>query len=92
MVKRDLALLVDQQVSFESLRQIAMKSDRKLLKDVSVFDVYLGDRLPAGKKSYALSFLIQDEEKTLSDKQIDAVVSKLITNFEKEAGATVRTQ
>lgn len=91
-VRRDLALLVDGGVTFEQLRQIAMKSERKLLKEVNVFDVYKGDRLPEGKKSVALSFLIQDDEKTLSDKQIDAVIKKLIINFEKESGATVRTQ
>src|SRR5690606_6247161 len=89
-VRRDLALLVDATVTFEQLKQIAIRSERKLLKEVNVFDVYTGDRLPEGKKSVALSFVIQDEEKTLSDKQIDAVIRKLIVNFEKESGGKVR--
>jgi phenylalanyl-tRNA synthetase beta chain len=89
-VKRDLALLVNDSVSFDSLRSIAEKTDKKLLKEVGVFDVYKGDKLPEGKKSYALSFVFQDDEKTLSDKQIDAVIQKLIYNFEKETGAEIR--
>ena len=89
-VRRDLSMLIDTNVSFNQLKQLALKSERALLKDVNVFDVYEGDKLPAGKKSYALSFLLQDEEKTLADKQIDAVMNKLITNFEKELGAEVR--
>lgn len=89
-VRRDLALLVDEAVTFEQLRNIAIKSERKLLKDVNIFDVYKGDKLPEGKKSYALSFSIQDEEKTLNDKQIDSIINKLIINFEKETGAVVR--
>lgn len=89
-VNRDLALLVDESVAFEQLKTIALKSERKLLKDVAIFDVYKGDKLPEGKKSYALSFVIQDDEKTLNDKQIEAIIKKLIINFEKETGATVR--
>jgi phenylalanyl-tRNA synthetase, beta subunit, non-spirochete bacterial len=89
-VRRDLSLLIDADVSFGKLKEIAEKSERKLLKSVSVFDVYTGDKLPAGKKSYALQFVLQDEEKTLNDKQIDAIVKKLIYNFEKETGAEVR--
>lgn len=89
-VRRDLALLVDVDVDFRKLHHIAMRTERKLLKEVSVFDVYKGDKLPENKKSYALSFVLQDEEKTLSDKQIDAIVKKLIHNFEKETGAEVR--
>ena len=89
-VRRDLALLVDDAVKFEQLKNIALKSERKLLKDVNIFDVYKGDKLPEGKKSYALSFTIQDEEKTLNDKQIDSIIQKLIINFEKETGAVVR--
>jgi phenylalanyl-tRNA synthetase beta chain len=89
-VKRDLSLLVDDAVSFDALKRIAERTEKKLLKEVGVFDVYKGDKLPAGKKSYALSFVIQDEEKTLSDKQIDAVIQKLIYNFEKETGAEIR--
>ncbi|HWK58057.1 MAG TPA: phenylalanine--tRNA ligase subunit beta [Parapedobacter sp.] len=89
-VRRDLSLLVDAEVTFGVLKGIAERTERKLLREVSVFDVYKGDKLPAGKKSYALHFVLQDEEKTLNEKQIDAIVKKLIINFEKEAGATVR--
>ncbi|MHC8950288.1 phenylalanine--tRNA ligase subunit beta [Sphingobacterium hungaricum] len=89
-VRRDLALLLDEAVHFEQLKQIAFKTERKLLKDVTIFDVYKGDKLPAGKKSYALSFVLQDEEKTLTDKQIDGIIQKLILNFEKEVSAKVR--
>lgn len=89
-VRRDLSMLVDTQVTFGQLKQIAQKTERKLLKDVNVFDVYQGDKLPTGKKSYALSFTLQDEEKTLTDKTIDSIIQKLIYNFGKEAGAEIR--
>lgn len=89
-VRRDLALLVDESVTFETLRTIAEKSERKLLKSVDVFDVYKGDRIASGKKSYALGFVLQDDERTLADKQIDAVIQRLIHNFGKEVGAEVR--
>jgi len=89
-VRRDLALLLDDHVTFDQLRLIANKTERKLLKEVQIFDVYKGDKLPEGKKSYALSFVLQDEEKTLTDKQIDGIIQKLIINFEKEVGASVR--
>src|SRR5690606_37534496 len=89
-VRRDLALLINDAVTFDQLKNIAFKSERKLLREVSIFDVYKGDKLLAGKKSYALSFSIQDEEKTLNDKQIDSIINKLILNFEKETGAVVR--
>ncbi len=89
-VRRDLSMLVDTQITFGQLKQIAHKTERKLLTDVNVFDIYQGDKLPAGKKSYALSFMLQDEEKTLTDKAIDAIMQKLIYNFGKEAGAEIR--
>ncbi len=89
-VRRDLSMLIDKQVTFGQLKQIAQKTERKLLKEVNVFDVYQGDKLPAGKKSYALSFILQDEEKTLTDKTIDAIMQKLIYNFGKEVGAEIR--
>lgn len=89
-VRRDLALLVDHSVVFSDLQKIAQKTDKKILREVNVFDVYQGDKLPAGKKSYALSFTFQDEEKTLTDKQIDALVQKLIINFGRDANAEVR--
>jgi len=89
-VRRDLSMLLNKDISFEQLKQIALKTERGLLKEVNVFDVYVGDKLPEGKKSYALSFLLQDEEKTLTDKQIEAIMQKLILNFEKQAGAEIR--
>ena len=89
-VRRDLSMLLNKEVSFDQLRQIAQKTEKRLLKEVNVFDVYMGDKLPEGKKSYALSFVLQDEEKTLNDKQIEAIMQKLILNFEKQAGAEIR--
>jgi len=89
-VRRDLSMLIDKNVSFGQLKQIAQRTERKLLKEVSVFDVYEGDKLPVGKKSYALSFTLQDDEKTLTDKAIDALMQKLIYNFGKEVGAEIR--
>ncbi len=89
-VRRDLSMLLEKKVQFEQLETIARKTEKNLLKEVSVFDVYEGDKLPAGKKSYALSFLLQDEEKTLTDQEIDQVMNKLINQFEKEAGAEIR--
>ena len=89
-VKRDLSMLIDKSVTFEQLRQIAHKTERKLLQEVDVFDVYEGERLPEGKKSYALSFILQDNEKTLTDKAIDSVMQKIMYNLGKEAGAEIR--
>jgi phenylalanyl-tRNA synthetase beta chain len=89
-VRRDLSMLIDKSVTFGQLKQIAQRTERKLLQDVNVFDVYEGDKLPAGKKSYALSFVIQDSEKTLTDKAIDGIMQKLIYNLTKEAGAEIR--
>ena len=89
-VRRDLSMLLSKEISFEQLKQIAYKTEKGLLKEVNVFDVYVGDKLPEGKKSYALSFLLQDDEKTLTDKQIDAIMQKLILNFEKQVGAEIR--
>lgn len=89
-VHRDLSMLIDQNITFQQLKQIAQKTERKLLKDVNVFDVYQGDKLPTDKKSYALSFVLQDEEKTLTDKAIDGIMQKLIASFGKEAGAEIR--
>ena len=89
-VRRDLSMLIDKTISFGQLKQIALRTERKLLKEVDVFDVYEGDKLPAGKKSYALSFILQDADKTLTDKAIDAIMQKLIYNLGKEAGAEIR--
>nr|WP_321378573.1 phenylalanine--tRNA ligase subunit beta [uncultured Bacteroides sp.] len=89
-VKRDLALLLDKQVLFAEIEKIAFESERKLLKEVSLFDVYEGKNLEAGKKSYAVSFMLQDENQTLNDKQIDKIMSKLIANLESKLGAKLR--
>ncbi|WP_308596658.1 phenylalanine--tRNA ligase subunit beta [uncultured Parabacteroides sp.] len=89
-VKRDLALLLDKSVQFAEIEKIATESERKLLKDVTLFDVYEGKNLPAGKKSYAVSFYLQDEGKTLNDKQIDAIMKKIQTNLEQKFGAQLR--
>ena len=89
-VSRDLALLVDNGVEFAQIEQIARQSEKKLLKRVELFDVYEGDKLPAGKKSYAVNFILQDEEKTMGDKQIDAIMQKLIANLKKQLGAELR--
>ncbi|PTQ95723.1 phenylalanyl-tRNA synthetase beta subunit [Mucilaginibacter yixingensis] len=89
-VRRDLSLLVDKEITFAQLKQVAQKTEKKLLKEVNVFDVYEGDKLPAGKKSYALSFVLLDEEKTLTDKAIDSIMQKLIFTLGKETGAEVR--
>ncbi len=89
-VSRDLALLVDKTVEFAQIEAIAYQSERKLLKEVRLFDVYEGKNLPAGKKSYAVNFILQDETKTLNDKAIDAIMQKLINNLTKQLGAELR--
>ncbi|MFV0536950.1 MAG: phenylalanine--tRNA ligase subunit beta [Dysgonomonas sp.] len=89
-VKRDLALLLDKNILFDQIEKVAYKAERKLLKEISLFDVYEGKNLPEGKKSYAVNFVLQDEEKTLNDKQIDAVMSKIQKSLEDELGAKLR--
>ncbi|WP_438988490.1 phenylalanine--tRNA ligase subunit beta [Polaribacter sp.] len=89
-VKRDLALLLDTKTEFKEIYNLAFQSEKKLLKEVDLFDVYEGDRLPEGKKSYAVSFLLQDETKTLADKQIDKIMEKLQHTFEKNLNAVLR--
>lgn len=89
-VRRDLALLLDKDVTFDRLRAIAFATERKLLRSVTLFDVYEGDKLPAGKKSYALGFVLQDSERTLTDQIIDRVMGNLLAQFERQAGASVR--
>ena len=88
--RRDLALLLDKEVKFTDIKDLAYKSERKLLKKVSLFDVYEGEKLGANKKSYAVSFILQDENKTLTDKQIDKIMNNFIRVFEKELGAVIR--
>lgn len=89
-VSRDLALLLDKSVEFASVEQIAYNAERKLLKKVELFDVYEGKNLPEGKKSYAVNFILQDEQKTLNDKAIDAVMQKIIQNLKKQLNAELR--
>ena len=89
-VKRDLALLVDKAVTMADIEKVVNSSERKLLRGVSLFDVYEGKNLEAGKKSYAISIILQDDEKTLQDKQIDAVMNKIIAALEKQVGAKLR--
>jgi phenylalanyl-tRNA synthetase beta chain len=89
-VSRDLALLIDQGVSFAQIEKVARTTEKKLLKQVALFDVYEGKKLPEGKKSYAVNFLLQDETKTLNDKQIDGVMKRIRQNLEQELGAELR--
>ena len=89
-VRRDLALLLDQNITYESIYKIARQTEKTLLKNINLFDVYEGQNLPEGKKSYALSFTIQDNSKTLTDAQIDKIMGKLQKNFETELGAVLR--
>jgi phenylalanyl-tRNA synthetase beta chain len=88
--RRDFSLLIDQQVSFASLRSVALQADRKILKSVGLFDVYEGKNLDKGKKSYALSFILQDGDRTLTDQEIEACMTKIQANLEKECGAILR--
>ena len=89
-VKRDFALLIDNAIHFETLKAAAFETEKTLLKDVHLFDVYTGDKLPKGKKSYAMSFTLQDENKTLTDKQIDKIMNNLQQRFETDFGASLR--
>ena len=89
-VKRDFALLLDQKVSYRQVHDLAFKTEKKLLREVQLFDVYTGDKLPAGKKSYAVSFCLLNPDKTLTDKQIDAAMKRLQDAFEKKLGAELR--
>lgn len=89
-VSRDLALLIDSNIEFEQIEKIAYQTEKKLLKSVTLFDVYEGKNLPAGKKSYAVNFRLQDDQKTMSDKAIDSIMQKLITNLTKQLGAELR--
>ena len=89
-VRRDLAILLDEGVKYADLRAAAFKNAKKLLKQVSLFDVYRGDKIPAGKKQYALSFTLQDVEKTLTDQDVERVMDRLLEVFTKEFGASLR--
>ncbi|MDE5749636.1 MAG: phenylalanine--tRNA ligase subunit beta, partial [Duncaniella sp.] len=89
-VKRDLALLIDKAVTLEKVQATVRQAERKLLRDVILFDVYEGSNLPEGKKSYAISLTLRDDEKTLNDKQIEAVMNKVISALTKQLGAELR--
>lgn len=89
-VRRDLALLLDEKVSYADLRAAAFKQEKKLLRQVGLFDVYRGDKIPAGKKQYALSFVIRDPERTLTDQDTERVMDRLLTTFVKDFGAQLR--
>ena len=89
-MRRDLALLLDKNVTMEEVEKTVRESERKLLRDITLFDVYEGKNLPEGKKSYAIAITLQDDEKTLQDKQIEAVMNKVTTNLQKKLGAELR--
>jgi phenylalanyl-tRNA synthetase beta chain len=89
-VRRDLALLIDKEVRFNQIKELAYKTEKKFLKQISLFDVFEGEKLGNHKKSYAVSFILQDENKTLTDKQIDKIMNNFIRVFEKEIGAQIR--
>ncbi len=89
-VRRDLSLVLDRQVTFDQIREIAYKQERKYMRSINVFDVYEGEKIQAGKKSYSVSFMLQDDEQTLTDEVIDKTMTKLMNAFEKEFGAIIR--
>ena len=89
-IRRDLSLLIDQSVSFNDLQEIAMQTDNKILKSINLFDVYEGEKIPKGKKSYALAFTMADNTKTLTDKYADKIIDKIIIKFKKQLGAEIR--
>ena len=89
-VRRDLALLVDESVSYAELERSALKAGKKLIKRVGLFDVYRGDKIPAGKKQYALNFVLQDPERTLTDGEVEAVMGKVLSSLQAQFGATLR--
>jgi phenylalanyl-tRNA synthetase beta chain len=89
-VRRDFSLLIDEAVSFEAIYQVARQTEKTLLKNIQLFDVYQGDNLPEGKKSYAVSFILQDNQKTLTDEQIDAVMGNLQQKLTTELGVSLR--
>jgi phenylalanyl-tRNA synthetase beta chain len=89
-VRRDLSMVLDKEIKFDQLRMVALKTEKKLLKKINLFDVYEGDKIAQGKKSYAVSFILQDPEKTLTDQQIDKVMSNVAQSLEKELGAQIR--
>jgi phenylalanyl-tRNA synthetase beta chain len=91
-VRRDLALLLDKNVKFTDVKEIALRYGKKQLREVDLFDVYEGDKIAEDKKSYAVSFVFRDDEKTLADKEVDAVMGKLMEQYQKQLNAIVRGQ
>jgi phenylalanyl-tRNA synthetase beta chain len=89
-VRRDFSMLIDEAVSFDAIYHLAKQTEKTLLKNIQLFDVYQGDKLPEGKKSYAVSFILQDSSKTLTDEQIDAVMSNLQEKLTTELGVSLR--
>ncbi|HTF81795.1 MAG TPA: hypothetical protein VL947_08720, partial [Cytophagales bacterium] len=89
-VRRDLSLVLDKKVSFAEVKEVALKTDKELIKAVNVFDVYEGDKIEAGKKSYSVSFFMQHSDRTLTEEEINRVFNKLIDNFESKLGAIIR--
>ena len=89
-VSRDLALLLDKNIQFSAIEEVARRTEKKLLKSVELFDVYEGKNLPEDKKSYAVNFILQDESATLNDARIDAIMKKLVENLKKNLGAELR--
>jgi phenylalanyl-tRNA synthetase beta chain len=90
-VRRDLALLLDQKIKYKEIEELAFATERKFLKEINLFDIYQGDKIAADKKSYAVSFMLQDEEATLNEKQIETIMSKLIKAYEEKLGASLRS-
>ena len=89
-VRRDLALVLDKEIKFDDLKRAALKAEKSLLQKVGLFDIYKGDKIPEGKKSYAVSFILQDQEKTMTDKVIESAMKRIQTVLEKEFGAVLR--
>src|SRR5262249_17468974 len=89
-VRRDLSLVLNKQVTFDEIRQLILETEKRLIKNIIAFDVYEGENLPAGKKAYGLAFTLLDEQKTLTDEEIDRTMERLIGAFEKKLGAVIR--
>ncbi|MFZ9504715.1 MAG: hypothetical protein ACO263_09115 [Cyclobacteriaceae bacterium] len=89
-VRRDLSLVLDTGIDFSQIREVIQQTEKKLIREIQVFDVYEGKNLQDGKKAYAVAFTLQDEAKTLTDTEIDQVMERLIKNFEQKLGAVIR--
>ena len=90
-VRRDLALLLDKAVSFDQLQKLAFQTEQKMLREVSLFDVYEGKNLPSGKKSYALNYILRDDSKTLTDEKVDKVIKRIFEKYQTEFKAELRS-